>query len=97
MNKGSNVLEYSEKEWKKISEKNPKVYRNCDTCGKRLVLTLCKYHEGKAYCWEHCPKHKWQSDYDWTTECGICGITYTKYLEKVLEQHKISFWKAKKE
>ena len=66
-------------------------YRNCVVCNKRLIISLCKYNENKFYCVEHCPKHKWQSDYDWTKECAKCGIWYTEYLQMLLDLHKIKY------
>ena len=75
--------------WNK--EKTYTPYVNCPTCDRRLVLTLCKYDEPKHYCYEHCPGHKWQSDYDWDTECAICGVSYTYYLQLKLEEHGIEY------
>lgn len=84
--------EMSDANWEKFKNKYPgSAYTNCATCGKRLILALCKYNEPKRYCIKHCPEHKWQADYDWPTECGRCGILYTNYLESVLEKHGIKF------
>jgi len=72
----------------------PKIpYTNCAKCGKRLILTLCKQEEEKHYCIDCCLEHKWQSDYDWPTECARCGINYTNYLQRLLKQHSIPFSK----
>lgn len=64
---------------------------NCSACGKRLLLTLCRYDEPKFYCVEHCPEHKWQTDYDWSIECSRCSVHYPNYLESVLDLHGIEF------
>jgi len=75
--------------------KTAKAYTNCATCDQRLIMTLCKYDEPKYYCEVHCPEHKWQSNYDWRTECARCGIPYTAYLESLLKKHKIPFKRAR--
>jgi len=72
-------------------KKEIRSFKNCSVCNKRLVLTLCHYDEDKYYCVEHCPEHKWQSDYDWQMECAKCGIPYIKYLEELLIKHKIPY------
>jgi len=68
-------------------------FKNCSVCDERLVLNLCHYREEKYYCVEHCLGHKWQSHYDWQTECAKCGLSYIDYLKSLLEQHKIPFSK----
>jgi len=86
--------EMSDEQWLKQTQK-AKTYKSCATCNKRLIMVLCKHTEPKHYCYEHCPEHKWQSDYDWRTECACCGIGYTEYLEFVLRLHNIPFKKAR--
>ena len=75
----------------KVTRKSKIPYTNCAKCGKRLILTLCRQEEERHYCETCCPEHKWQSDYDWPTECARCGIYYTYYLQHLLEQNKISY------
>jgi hypothetical protein len=84
------ATETSRKEWKQLKSLS-EAYQNCGVCSKRLVLTLCRHEEKEYYCVNHCPEHKWQSDYDWPTECACCGITYEHYLERVLRENKITF------
>jgi len=107
MNVGSDDLPKwteSEEKWEKAKKtvvkyaaksgwnpKRHKPYTECSKCGKKIILTLCKYTYEKYYCPEHCPKHKWQSDYDWQTECGRCGISYITYLQELLKKHDIPF------
>lgn len=82
----------TDKEWaEKGSGEYSEGYTNCSLCGKRLILTLCRYDEPRFYCIEHCPEHKWQTDYDWGVECARCGIRYPNYLESVLDIHGIEF------
>lgn len=94
----------SQEKWEKVKKeiaeggikygRNPQTYKpytECSECGKKIILTLCKYRFEKYYCPEHCPKHKWQSDYDWQTECGRCGITYIAYLQGLLQKYDIPF------
>ena len=81
-------------QWEKKKKADGGIYlKNCEVCGQRLLLTLCKYEESKYYCSKHCPEHKWQSDYDWQTECAKCGISYIHYLQGLLERNKISYSK----
>ena len=82
-----------DKKFNKVTRKPKIPYTNCAKCGKRLILTLCKQEEERHYCEACCPKHKWQSDYDWQTECARCGISYTDYLLSLLKQHNIPFSK----
>jgi len=86
----ASVLEWTKEEWQKL-KKQSKVYQNCPICNKRLVLALYTEPPKIAFCPEHCPQHKWQSGYDWPTECGICGVHYPNYLESMLESNKIPF------
>ena len=83
---------FEDKKWskglKEISE-----FQNCHICNARLVLNLCHYRVQEYYCEEHCPEHKWQSDYDWPTECARCGLSYTHYLMKLLDDNKIPYSK----
>ena len=58
----------------------------CAVCDVDLVLTLSKYDVARDYyCWQHCPSPKWQSDYDWPTECAHCGIERGDYWEAVVK------------
>ena len=54
----------------------------CAKCGKEINrMTLCKYDINRDYyCVEHCPKHEWQSDFDWPTECMHCGLLEKDFL-----------------
>ena len=85
------VIEMSEEEWLALPGE---AYVNCFECGKRLIITLCRYDESTHYCFEHCPGHKWQTDYDWRMECARCGIGYAEYLESVLQEHCIDYHSA---
>ena len=84
------VNEMSEEEWKELGEKS-NAYTNCAICNRRLILTLCRHEELKYFCAEHCPVHKWQTDFDWQWECARCGLSYINYLEDLLITHKIPF------
>ena len=86
------ILKLTEVEWEQKKKEN-RSFRNCAVCGARLVMTLCRYHEDKYYCEEHCPEHKWQSAPDWPTECDKCGVLYTQYLEKLLDDNRIPYRK----
>ena len=84
------AVNMTEEEWKKLGQEQ-KGYTNCTICGKRLILTLCRYKEPEFYCVEHCPEHKWQTTFDWPNECARCGIRYNDYLESVLKKHGIEY------
>jgi hypothetical protein len=86
------ILNLSNEEWEQ-KKKEIESFRNCTICNARLVMNLCHLYEDKYYCEEHCPEHKWQSDYDWVTECAKCGLHYEHYLQKLLEDNKISYLK----
>jgi hypothetical protein len=85
------VIKATEEEWEKFKQEEHCGCSNCGVCGKRLLLTLCKHGEKKNYCVEHCPKHKWQSDYDWQTECAKCGVSYVDYLQELLKKNNIKY------
>lgn len=80
----------SDEEWKKLSRED-EGYTNCAICKKRLILTPCRYGEKTYYCEEHCPTHKWQTDYDCPKECAKCGVPYSTYLENVLVKNGIKY------
>lgn len=82
------AIEMPEEEWIALDGES---YTNCSQCRKRLIITLCRYEESDYYCLEHCPGHVWQTDYDWGRECARCGVNYSKYLESVLDEHKIEY------
>ena len=83
------AINMTDDKWEK-EKSEYKSLDNCTECGKRLLLTLCNYGS-PHYCVEHCPKHEWQSDYDWGTECKFCGVDYTGYLEALLEKHGVEY------
>ena len=85
------AIKMTDAEWKASEEQSSKAYTHCAKCEKRLILTLCRNDEPANYCVTHCPGHKWQSDYDWETECAICGISYVHYLQKLLEANGIVY------
>ena len=85
------AIKATDEEWEKFKQEEYNSCFNCAECGKRLVMTLCKYGEKNHYCVEHCSEHKWQSDYDWQTECAKCGIPYVTYLEGLLKKNKIKY------
>ena len=80
-------------EWKASEKQLSKAYTHCAKCGKRLILSLCRNIEPVNYCVIHCPRHKWQSDYDWQTECAKCGIEYSHWLQKLLDDAGITYSK----
>ena len=86
------ILNLTEVEWEQ-KKKEIRAFRNCVVCNARLVINLCHFHEDKYYCEEHCLDHKWQSDYDWPTECAKCGLLYTQYLMRLLDDNKIPYSK----
>jgi len=86
------AVKMTDDEWSAL-EKEHNSYTRCSTCGKRLILTLCHHGESAYYCVEHCPAHKWQSDYDWETECGRCGIPYDRYLQRLLDKNGVVYSK----
>lgn len=91
--KAISVFDFTEEAYAKISNEHPETYNYCRVCKKRVVLTVSPYppRGTSHYCVEHCPKHNWQSDFDYPTHCQICGIDYEEYLESVLDNHKIEY------
>lgn len=87
------ILTLTEDEWEQ-KKKEIDAFRNCAVCNARLVMTLCHMDEDLYYCEEHCPEHKWQSDYDWPAECAKCGLHYTHYLMGLLDKNKIPYTKS---
>ncbi len=66
----------------------------CSACDKELRTSLDKYdYNRKYYCISHCPEHKWQYDTGQAPQCAHCGIDYDRYIESLLEKHKIAFLK----
>ena len=64
---------------------NEVVPLKCSKCDKPLDLLLCKYDlKRDYYCYEHCPEHEWQVDYDTPEECKYCGVIYEWYLLDVI-------------
>ena len=95
MQRHKSAFEISNQAYEKLMKEHPEVYQKCRVCGKRVIKSLCDDTHSQPVCSFHCPKHKWQSTYDWPTECGVCGVQYIDYLEKLLEIKGISYQKAR--
>jgi hypothetical protein len=85
------AIKMTDEEWENWKKKEYCSSFNCAKCGKRLVLTICDDSQPNHYCIDCCPRHLWQTTYDWPVECALCGINYTKYLESILDKHGIEY------